>query len=352
MKINSTDERYAFQEAINFIIENSVKALRYSLFELNNINNENIISPWVLVKSGENINEVIIFCDENYNSFNDYWTKLNIVENLQNKFSSISLYNINLIKIKFLDHSFQDQFSNTDNYSEENCILINLNEKKIIQYSSGLEDLVEIITFYMNNNYINENKSNKIKKFSKENIVTFTLIVINIIMYLITALLSGNLIDSNVNVLIFLGAKVNPLIDRGQYYRLLTCIFLHGGLIHLALNMYALSALGPLVEKIYGKSKYLIIYFVSGICSSLLSYFMSPHISIGASGAIFGLLGACLMIALKYKQRIGKEFLNNIMSVIFVNLIIGFSVANVDNFGHIGGLIGGILVSVFTLKKI
>ena len=65
------------------------------------------------------------------------------------------------------------------------------------------------------------------------------MIVINIIMYLITALLSGNLIDSNVNVLIFLGAKVNPLIDRGQYYRLLTCIFLHGGLIHLALNMYA-----------------------------------------------------------------------------------------------------------------
>ncbi|RXI40836.1 rhomboid family intramembrane serine protease [Clostridium tetani] len=345
MQINNRDNRYAFDEAINFIIESSVKALGYSLFELNNIDNETILSPWMLVRFREDINEVIIFCSEKYNSSYDYDTKLSIVESLQNKFPNLSIYNITLIKIKF-----GGSVPNNGNYFEENCVLVNLSEKKIIQYSNGLEDLIEIIRFYMNNTYSRENGNKKIKRFIKENTITFILISMNIIMYFITALLSGNIIDSNINVLIFLGAKVNPLIDRGQYYRLLTCIFLHGGLIHLGLNIYALSALGPLVEKIYGKFKYLAIYFLSGICSSLLSYFMSSSISIGASGAIFGLLGACLVISLKYKDRVGKVFVNNIISVIFVNLIIGFSVSNVDNFGHIGGLIGGVLISTLICK--
>lgn len=348
MQINNKDNKCVFDEAINFIIENSVRALRYSLFELNNIDNQDIISPWILARVGEEIDEVIIFCNEKYNSSSDYFTKLNIVENLVDKFPNISIYNMNLIKIKFEENGL----NSNDNYYEENSILVNLNEKRILQYSSGLESLVEIITFYINNIYAKkENRNEKIKRFSKENTITFILIGINVFMYIITAFLSGSIMDSNINVLIFLGAKVNALIDRGQYYRLLTCTFLHGGLIHLALNMYALHALGPLVEKIYGKLKYLAIYFISGICSSLLSYYLSPNVSIGASGAIFGLLGACLVISLKYKDRIGKAFVNNIISVIFVNLIIGFSVSNVDNFGHIGGLIGGILISFLALKK-
>lgn len=345
MSISDKDNGYDFDKAIKFIIENSVEALRYSLFELSNMDNETILSTWGLVRTGDAVNEVIIFCNEKYNSSNDYYTKLNIVENLKNKFPSVSVYNLTLIKIKF-----EEQVEVNDNYFEENCVLVNLNEKKVIQYSNGLEDLVQIITFYMNNTYSKKTENKKIDSFIKENNITFILISINIIMYLITALLSRNLINSNINVLIFLGAKVNSLIDKGQYYRLITCAFLHGGLIHLGLNMYALYALGPLVEKIYGKFKYLSIYLFSAICSSLLSYLMSPSISIGASGAIFGLLGACLLISLKYKDRVGKAFVNNIISVIFVNLIIGFSVSNVDNFGHIGGLIGGILISGLVWK--
>lgn len=347
MQINRKDNKYVFDEAINFIIENSVRALRYSLFELNNIDNQDIVSQWILARAGEETNEVIIFCNEKYNSSNDYFTKLNIVESLVDKFSNISVYNINLIKIKFEE----DDLNRNNNYFEENSILVNLNEKRILQYGNDLESLVEIINFYIHNIYEKkENRSENIKKFKKESIVTFILIAINVFMYIITAFLSGSIMDSNINVLIFLGAKVNPLIARGQYYRLLTCTFLHGGLIHLALNMYALHALGPLAERIYGKLKYLAIYFISGICSSLLSYYLSPNVSIGASGAIFGLLGACLVISLKYKDKIGKAFINNIISVIFVNLIIGFSVSNVDNFGHIGGLIGGIIISFLVLK--
>ncbi|MCS4483449.1 rhomboid family intramembrane serine protease [Clostridium botulinum] len=122
-------------------------------------------------------------------------------------------------------------------------------------------------------------------------------------------------------------------------------MFLHGGLIHLALNMYALNAIGPLVEIYFGKAKYLIIYFISGILSSYFSYLFSSSVSIGASGAIFGILGATLIIAYTNRKKGGKEFLNNIISVIVVNLILGFSIPNVDNFGHIGGLIGGVIIT-------
>ncbi len=170
-------------------------------------------------------------------------------------------------------------------------------------------------------------------------------------MYLITAFLSGSIFTSDIRVLIFLGAKVNSFINNGEYYRLITAMFLHGGLIHLALNMYALNSIGPLVEIYFGKVKYLIIYFISGILSSYFSYLFSSSVSIGASGAIFGTLGATLIIAYKNRKKGGKEFLNNIISVIVINLILGFSIPNVDNFGHIGGLIGGVIVTLLLMNR-
>mgnify|MGYP000989394012 FL=1 len=122
--------------------------------------------------------------------------------------------------------------------------------------------------------------------------VTYTIIGINIAAYIITAFLSNNIASSNTNVLVFLGAKVNSLIAQGEYYRLVTCMFLHGGIVHLGFNMYALYSIGPLVENVFGRKKFILIYFISGILSSLMSYTFSSGISIGASGAIFGLLGA------------------------------------------------------------
>jgi rhomboid protease GluP len=181
--------------------------------------------------------------------------------------------------------------------------------------------------------------------------VTTTLIALNVAAYAVTAVLSQNLFSSNIYVLIFLGAKVNSLIAAGEYWRLVTCMFLHGGLIHLAVNMYSLYAVGPVIENFFGKKKYLAIYFIAGVCSSGLSFYMTPEVSIGASGAIFGVLGACLVFAVKLKDRIGKEFLTNVITVIAVNLFLGFSVSMVDNFGHIGGLIGGIASSLLLFKN-
>jgi len=181
--------------------------------------------------------------------------------------------------------------------------------------------------------------------------VTTALIALNVAAYAVTAFLSQDIINSNIYVLVFLGAKVNSLIAAGEIWRLATCMFLHGGIFHLALNMYSLYAVGPVIENFFGKKKYTAIYFISGICSSLLSFYMTPEISIGASGAIFGVLGACLVFAVKMKNRIGKDFMINVIAVIGINLFLGFSVSMVDNFGHIGGLIGGIASSLILFKK-
>lgn len=188
--------------------------------------------------------------------------------------------------------------------------------------------------------------------FEKKPWITYIIIGINILIYVLTAFLSKNIMNSNIYVLVYLGAKVNELIASGEYYRLITCMFLHGGLIHLALNMYSLYVIGPLVERVYGRVKYISIYFIAGIISSLFSYIFSSGISIGASGAIFGLLGATLVFAITIRKTVGKDFYNNILQVMVVNLIIGFSIPNIDNYGHIGGIVGGIIMAkIFQIYK-
>ena len=149
-----------------------------------------------------------------------------------------------------------------------------------------------------------------------------------------------------------MGAKVNTLIDDGQWWRLITAAFLHGGLIHILFNMIALKSIGVQVEKIYGWKKYLVIYFTAALGSSALSYVFSPKsISVGASGAVFGLLGAMLIFGIIKRDIIGKSFVFNIIQVIFLNIVIGLTVPNIDNWGHIGGLILGALVAKILFKQ-
>jgi rhomboid protease GluP len=164
-------------------------------------------------------------------------------------------------------------------------------------------------------------------------------------MYILTAFLSGSIFNADVYALIALGAKQNTLIVQGEYYRFITAMFLHGGIIHLGFNMYALKAIGPTIEKAFGKIKYLLIYFLGGAISVIASFVFSEEVSIGASGAIFALLGSTLILALRMKDKLGKEMVRNILSVIAINIFIGFSMPNIDNFAHIGGLVGGIAVT-------
>lgn len=241
-----------------------------------------------------------------------------------------------------------------NNLLEKSLIRVNVKDRKV-NYSEkvNLEVVQQLADLLSNSNFYSNRERTSLKDKSY---ITVGIIAINIILYAITAYLTsayakGSIFDSDTRVLILLGAKVNELIAEGQYYRLISCMFLHGGIVHLGVNMYSLYAIGPMVEKLYGKAKYIAIYFIAGICSSIFSYIFSTSISIGASGAIFGLLGAMLVFAIKSKGKSGNAFIKNILSVIFVNIFIGVTLPNIDNFGHIGGLLGGMLISFLVTLK-
>ena len=144
--------------------------------------------------------------------------------------------------------------------------------------------------------------------------------------------------------LLTFGANLGLLVKQGEIYRLLTCAFVHIGIIHLVVNMYSLYVIGSQVENFYGKIKYLLIYLISAVCGSILSIgFTDNVISAGASGAIFGLLGAILYFGVKYRTYLGQTIKSQVIPIILINLIIGFTTPGIDNAAHIGGLIGGVL---------
>jgi rhomboid protease GluP len=130
----------------------------------------------------------------------------------------------------------------------------------------------------------------------------------------------------------------------GEYWRLLTVVLVHGSLIHLLFNMYALWIIGPIVEALYGPARYLAIYLLCGAAGSAASFAVSPEPSVGASGAIFGLFGALLVADRVHKPALTRNARNLTMQIgilIGINLVIGLSIANIDNAAHIGGLLAG-----------
>ena len=133
-----------------------------------------------------------------------------------------------------------------------------------------------------------------------------------------------------------------------ELIRLISSIFLHAGILHLICNLYSLYILGPQVEGFYGKTKFTIIYIVSGIIGNLLSLaFLGDNIvSVGASGSIFGLLGAIIYFGYHYRVYLSSVIKSQIIPLILLNLGIGFMASGINNFAHIGGLIGGILISM------
>jgi len=181
--------------------------------------------------------------------------------------------------------------------------------------------------------------------------VTSTIIYVCILFYVLSALpalLSGNIYDADSLSLIRLGANVQELVESGEYFRLLTAIFLHGGIIHLFFNMYALYSIGNFIETYFGRSKYFAVFIITGIAGSLVSYLFTRGFSVGASGAVFGLLG--LLLAQKLKRKVYYAELpidtRSILIIVGINLLLGFTIPNVDNAAHIGGLISGTLLGL------
>lgn len=178
-------------------------------------------------------------------------------------------------------------------------------------------------------------------------LATPILIGLNVLVFLAMVLTGQGFMDFPGEVLLVWGANHGPETLNGAWWRLLTSTFLHGGFIHLFGNMYALFVVSPLLEPVMGTKKYTMIYLISGIVASLASVFWNPNvISVGASGAIFGMYGLSVaLIARKvYPTEFGKQFLKNNAIFIALNLGYGFTGANIDNAAHIGGLVCGFLL--------
>lgn len=159
---------------------------------------------------------------------------------------------------------------------------------------------------------------------------------------------------ANIYALVDLGAKVNEYIAAGEVWRLFTATLLHDGILHLFFNLYALFALGPMLESYLGPARFTAIYVLGGLFGSLLSYAFSPSISVGASGAIFGIIGATTVYFFRYRNNFGargRSILQNMAVVIVINLAFGLSANNIDNWGHIGGLLGGAVVAAGLLPR-
>lgn len=200
----------------------------------------------------------------------------------------------------------------------------------------------DVENFIKLTNDINEKSEADNKEYErifkpKKIVITNILVVLNIIMFALTMT-----IPKLANMFI-----LDPIAVRnGEVYRLLTSTFMHASILHLVFNMYALSIIGKQVETFLGKSKFLLVYLFSGLTGSLLSCAITNSYSLGASGAIFGLMGSLLYFGYHYRLYLGSVLLGQIIPVIVINLVIGYITPSIDNAAHIGGLVGGLFISM------
>lgn len=181
--------------------------------------------------------------------------------------------------------------------------------------------------------------------------ITWLLIGANVIVYLLTELKGGS---TAADVLLRLGAMESWLIASGEYWRLFIAMFLHSGLIHLGSNLVLLLIFGHQMERVFRYARFIAIYILAGLSGSVASYAfnisVTPYsIAVGASGAVFGILGALVAFFMFNRNLLGEAERNIIIAILIlaaVNLAIGFAVPGIDNFAHIGGLVGGFLLGL------
>ena len=171
------------------------------------------------------------------------------------------------------------------------------------------------------------------------------LLLINFFIWLFSEMIFGG----STKVLINMGANYGPYVKNGETWRLLTSVFLHSGISHIIFNSIALLAFGNLIETIFEKRNFLVLYLCSGISGSALSVTFNPNtVSVGASGAIFGMLGG-LIIYYFFMKKVNPDYAkNNLFGLglmLLINLFYGLSSSKIDNWAHLGGLLGGMFCS-------
>ncbi len=254
----------------------------------------------------------------------------NINENLTLEKQTNNMVNINMKKIDDIYHNqlVIDAFPNI----EEKTKFVEKGEKLLMKISNEIN----------RKNLKEARKSEAV--FSKDfPIVTYTLIAINVVLFFAMYVLGQG--STHIQTLINFGASYPPLIRAGEYFRLLTSGFLHIGILHLLFNNYFLYIIGPQIENFFGRVKYIIIYLGTIIFASLMSMLFFEGVSAGASGAIFGLLGATLYFGYHHRAFLGNFLRSYIIPLIVINLFIGFSISGINNAAHIGGLLSGVMLA-------
>jgi rhomboid protease GluP len=179
-------------------------------------------------------------------------------------------------------------------------------------------------------------------------VLTRALVAINVVAYLwerLTGALTSN------DALIAHGALLGVLVERGEWWRIFSSAFLHGSDLHILFNMIALWQVGTFVEMIYGSSRMALIYVISMVGSGLLVTAWTPYdVTVGASGAIFGLFGALLVAGMRLGKP-GRVLVQQSMWIIVLNLLISFTIPGISYAGHIGGLVAGFVAGWLVFRR-
>ena len=289
--------------------------------------------------------------DEQFN-FDVFKTK-RIVKKIKKKTFS---FHINVMSI-FLDmgENVSDDINKESNLmcinvKDENDLTKNDIVKKIfpdlsskMKYTENGVELFAKITRDINKH--NMEDASKMEKLFKSKVPYFTyfLILVNVIFFVVPWLFGIESYNSIISQFCIHG----PSVRAGEYYRLFTGTILHAGLMHLLFNCYALYILGAQIESFLGRVKYLVVYLFSALIGAMFSItFGGSSASVGASGAIFGLMGSLLYFGYYYRVYLGNVVKSQILPLILVNLGIGFLFEGIDNSAHVGGLIAGLLMTM------
>ncbi len=181
----------------------------------------------------------------------------------------------------------------------------------------------------------------KVSLPAQKPLVTNLILIVTILVFVVQYL-TQNFMGMDLPF-IYLG-KINEFILRGQLWRFFTPMLVHGDILHIGFNMYALYIFGRNLEYQYGHLRFFMLYLVSGFAGNVVSFVLTPNPSLGASTAIFGLVAAQAVFVYRNKRFFGKRgqsILANTIMIMAINLFLGLSLSNIDNWGHFGGLLGG-----------
>lgn len=261
-------------------------------------------------------------------------------------------------KLKIID---EGQLHITMSKKYVKCMSVNLESKKLVKYfnapvsdfgisrtiSERFSEKAEAVTYEgrLEDIVREREEDRKIEIRAKKPLLTYGLIAVNIAVYGLLYLYSLQSGKSYNELLSVFGSKINSNIINGEYWRFITPIFLHANLVHLLINCYSLYAVGVTVEKFIGHGRFLWIYLFAGLLGNIFSFMFSISPAVGASGAIFGLMGTLLYFGLDRPALFKAYFGYSVFTTIAINLFYGFTNSGIDNYAHMGGLVGGFLAT-------